>query len=418
MSAPAPPTNPPPTSPPPVVRRRSDRGRLYAALGAILVVVLVVGVGAGTSWYGLKHPATTTAGCPTGIELQGQGASFPSAIVLQWAAEFGGSSGDPVNYVASSAGQGITDLTDKSVDFAITDEGLNATQTSDLQAAVGPFLTLPVTGGAVTIIYDIPGLSSAHPLNLTANELAGIYLGKITTWDNATLVANNPALASISLSIEAVHRVDAAGMTYVLTNLLSDWNSTWRNDPSLGTSISPDWPTFAGADPASGNSAMISAVKSPPAGTGTIGYTDLYDAEEKSLTTALVQNAHGSYIAPTDADTTSAIDDVYNATYASLPLPTGDWSQVSWVNASGAGDYPLATLVYLLAPLNPTSSTHTDTAATAAALRWWIDWIATDGQFYSRTSFPYPSPPAPLLSEDLNATATMTFGGNSFVLCT
>jgi phosphate transport system substrate-binding protein len=412
-----PPPSVQPPAPPVVVRRRGDRGRLYAAIGAVAIVVIVVGVGAGTSWYGLVK-AKSTAGCPTGITLQGQGASFPSSIVLQWASEFGGVSGNPVNYAATSAGQGITELTDKSVDFAITDEGLNTSQSSDLTAAVGTFLTLPVTGGAVALVYDIPGYGSGHPLNLTADEVAGIYLGLITSWDNTTLVANNPALASITDKITSVHRADPAGMTYVLTNLLSDWNATWRTNPSLGTSIDPDWPSFAGADPATGNSALITAVKSPAAGYGTIGYTDLYDAEEKSLSTAYVQNAKGAYVAPTVADTTSAIDDVFNATRATLPSPTGDWSQVSWVNASGAGDYPLATLVYLLAPLSLNSGLHTATASGAAALRWWIDWVVTDGQYYSRTSFPFPEPPTPLLEADLNATAGMTFGGASLPLCT
>jgi phosphate transport system substrate-binding protein len=411
----APPVSPP--IPPVVVRRKGDRGRLYVALGAVAVVVILVGVGAGTSWYGFER-VKSTAGCPSAVTLQGQGATFPSSIVLQWASEFGGVSGNPVNYAPTSAGQGISELTDKSVDFAITDEGLNSSQTSALEAAVGGFLTLPITGGAVAVVYDIPGYASSHPLNLTADEIAGIYLGLITSWDNATLVANNPALASVTDKITSVHRADPAGMTYVLTNLLSDWNATWRTDPSLGTSLAPDWPSFSGADPATGNSAVITAVKSPAAGYGTIGYTDLYDAEQKGLSMALIQNAKGTYVAPTVTDTTSAIDDVYNATHASLPLPTGDWSQVSWVNASGASDYPLATLVYLLAPLNPTPGQHTDTAAAAAALRWWIDWIATDGQYYSRSSFPFPSPPAPLLQEDLNATAGMTFDGASFPLCT
>jgi len=240
----------------------------------------------------------------------------------------------------------------------------------------------------------------------------------ITSWDNTTLVANNPALASVTSTITAVHRADGAGMTYVLTNLISDWNATWRTDPSLGTSISPDWPVFAGADPVTGNSAMITAVKSPAAGTGTIGYTDLYDAQQKGLSMALIENAHGTYVAPTVADTSSAIHDIYNVTGATLPLPTGDWSTVSWVNASGAGDYPLATLVYMLVPQHLTSGLHTGTSAAAAALRWWVDWVVTQGQYYSRTSFPFPSPPAPLLSEDLNATTAMTFSGSSLPLCT
>jgi phosphate transport system substrate-binding protein len=398
-----------------VVRRRGDRGRIYAAIGVVAVVAVIIGVGAGTSWYGLRT-SSSSSGCPTGVVLQGAGAAFPASIISQWTAEFGGVSSNPVNYAASGAGQGITELTDKSVDFAITDEGLNSTQASQLNAAVGTVLTLPVTGGAVVVVYDIPGFSGT--LNLTATELAGIYLGQITTWNNTMLVANNNGLKNINLGITAVHRSDGAGMTYVLTNLMSDWNSTWRTTPSLGTSILPSWPTFTGAAGASGNSAMLSNVKSPPRGTGTIGYSDLYDAQAKSLPMASIENSNDRYIAPTVADTTSAIDDVYNATSASIPPATGDWSAVSWVNASGAADYPLATLVYMMVPQALVPSGHTSTSAAAAALRWWIAWVVTDGQFYSRTSFPFPSPPAPLLTQDENAIAGMTFNGGSFPSCT
>jgi phosphate transport system substrate-binding protein len=382
--------------------------------GVVAVVAVLIGVGAGTSWYGLR-PSSSSSGCPTGVTLQGAGAAFPASIISQWTAEFQGATSNMVNYAPSGAGQGITELTAQSVDFAVTDEGLNTTQTSGLIAAVGTFLTLPVTAGAVVAVYDIPGFTGT--LNLTATELAGIYLGQITTWNNTLLVANNNGLKSINLGITAVHRSDGAGMTYVLTNLMSDWNSTWRTNPSLGTSILPSWPKFAGAEGASGNSAMLSDVKSPPKSTGTIGYSDLYDAQAKGLAMASILNSHGSYIAPTVADTTSAIDDVYNATSA-FPPSTGDWSAVTWVNASGAADYPLATLVYMLVPQALTSSGHTSTSAGAAALRQWIAWAVTDGQFYSRTSFPFPSPPAPLLTQDMNAIATMTFNGKTFPSCT
>jgi len=61
---------------------------------------------------------------------------------------------------------------------------------------------------------------------------------------------------------------------------------------------------------------------------------------------------------------------------------------------------------------------HTATSATAAALRQWIAWVVTQGQYYSRTSFPFPSPPAPLLVQDSNALPGMTFNGATFPSCT
>ena len=408
MTADAPPR--PESAPPPVVRRRADRGRIYLALAVIAVAAIVLGVGAGTSWYGLR-PAASTTGCPTGVTIQGAGANFPAAIVSQWVTNYHTADGNLVNYDASGAGQGITLLTDKSVDFAITDEGLTTSEASALTGAVGTFLTMPVTGGAVVLVYNIPGYSGS--LNLTGQDVAGIYLGSITTWNNSALVANNPALASITATIVPVHRADTAGMTYVLTNLLSDDNTTWNTTTGLGTSIGPSWPNVTGSVGATGNSEMLTDVKSDA---GAIGYTDLYDAEAKALPIATVENPKGQFVTPTVADTAAAISYDYAAFGAGLPPITGDWSTVSWVNAQGSGDYPLATLVYLLVPQDPGHG-HTASATDAAALRQWIDYVATAGQSYNTTQFPFVSPPSPLLSEDVAALAAMTYNGASFASC-
>ena len=330
MSADAPPS--PPPSPPPVVRRKGDRGKIYIAVAVVAVAAIIVGVGAGTSWYGLKSSSSTS--CPTGVTLQGNGASFPAALVSQWTSNFHAATGNIVNYPNNGAVLGITYLTEKSTDFAITDEGLNSSEATALNAAVGTVLTLAVTGGAVVLVYNATALGYAGPLNLTGTELAGIYLGMITTW--SALASNNPGLAKISTGLTPVHRADGAGMTYVLTNFMSDQNKTWRTSTGLGTSAEPAWWTnVTAAVGATGNSNVLKDVKKTP---GAIGYTDLYDAEENGLGIASVVNAHGSPIAPTEADTASAIADVYSVIGSSLPSPTGDWSTVSWVNASGAGE--------------------------------------------------------------------------------
>jgi phosphate transport system substrate-binding protein len=405
------PPAPPPSDVPRTVRRRRDRGPIYVAAGVIAVVAVLVGVGAGTSWYGLVH--ASTAACPTGVTIQGAGAAFPAAIVSQWVTNYNKADANTINYAASGAGKGISDLEAASVAFAITDEGLSSSDSSSLYAEIGSFLTLPVTGGAVVLVYNL-GSSYPGPLNLTGSEIAQIYLGTITTWNDATLVANNPGLHKVSTSITAVHRLDPAGMTYVVTSLMSLDNKTWRTDPSLGTSLSPTWPSFTGAAPESGNSAILTEVS----GTGgAIGYTDLYDALAKGLTFASVVDAKGVAVAPSVASTSQAIADVFNATSGSLPTPTGDWSSVSWVNGSGTGDYPLATLAYMLVPLNAGSIPGIQTAGYATVLRQWINWVATDGQTYSRSAFPFVSPPASLLSEDVAALSAMNFKGAVLPAC-
>jgi len=401
---------PPPAraTPPLVVRRKGDRGGLFAAGAAVALAVVVVGVGAATGWFGLR--ASSGSGCPTGVELQGAGANFPAAIVSQWTTGYHAASANAVNYQSVGAGQGITDLTDKSVDFAITDEGLTAAQSSALTGASGTIMTIPVTGGAVVAVYTLGGFSGA--LHLTGAELAAIYLGTITTWNDTALVNNNPGLADLNVPITAVHRSDTAGMSYVFTNLLSDDDATWNTTAGLGTSLDPAWPTFAGAEGADGNSQMVSDV----ATNGAIGYTDLYDAQAKSLSYAAVENPSSQYITPTVADTESAIGNIYNRTASSLPPITGDWSTVSWVNAGGSGEYSLATLVYLLVPLDPANG-HTASSLDATVLRQWISYVLTVGQTYNEAEFPFVPPPAPLIDEGVASLSSMVFDGAPFPSC-
>jgi phosphate transport system substrate-binding protein len=401
--------SPPPSPPPrPVVRRRSGRTGWYALIGVAALAAITVGAGMGTHWFGLvSSPSAGT--CPVGVTLQGAGASFPSALFSQWTARYSVDTSNLVNYAASGAGEGITLLTDKQVDFAATDEPLNGTETSDLVSAVGTVLTLPVTGGAVSIVYDLPGYSGA--LNLTADELVGIYNGTIDTWGNAALVANNPGLESSTAKIFSVHRTDQAGMSYVLTDLLSVDNAAWRTGP--GTSIQPAWPNFSGAVGESGNSALIKEVAKQA---GAIGYTDLYDAEINRLPSALVQNSHGTYVAPTVAGTTSAIDDIYNASPGSFPASNASWAGVSFVNAPGPADYPLATLVYLMVPQDPALG-HTASAIDAEVLVQWLHWTLTSGESFDSAAYPYVNPPGALASEAIGALSNMTYHTAAIPAC-
>ena len=401
--------SPPPARPPrPMVRRRGGHAGLYAAVGSIAIVALAIAGGLNSHWYGLV-PGTTPGACPTGTTLQGAGAAFPSALVSYWGAKYSGDTANQVNYAASGAGAGVTLLTDKQIDFAVTDEPLNGTETTDLVGAGGSVLTLPVAGGAVSMVYNLPSYSG--PLNLTGTEIAGVYNGSITAWNDPTLVANNPRLAAVSGGIYAVHRTDQAGMSYVLTDLLSIDNAAWRAGP--GTSIQPNWPSFSGAVGESGNSALLKEVARQ---TGAIGYTDLYDAEVKGLPTGLVENSQGRYIAPSVGSTLSAVDDIYNASPDSFPASNASWAGVSFVNAPGVADYPLATLVYFMVPQDPGAG-HTASMGDAEILVQWLHWTLTSGESFNSTAYPFVNPPGPLATEAIAALSTMNYKNSAIATC-
>lgn len=399
------PSSSPPSPPPPVVRRKRGWG-LWAAVAVVVVVIVLIGAGFATNWYGLEKAASKSSAtsCATGLQLLGAGASFLNAIMSVWTSGYGTATSNEVAYTASGAGAGIASLADKQVDFAATDEPLNA---SEVTAMPGPILTLPVTGGPVAIVYNIPGYG--HVLNLTPAQLAGIYLGTIQSWNSSVLASNNPGLPNDP--IVSIHRSDQAGTTYVLTDLLSIYNSTWNR--TIGTTILPTpWPKATGQDELAekGNSALAKAVASTQY---SIGYVDLPDAINNKLSTAGVFNHAGHYVQPTIAATNGAIA---NLSGQPIPPATGNWANVSWVNSPGSYDYPLATLSYFLV-LEDTSQGYTPSLVHAEVLVQWLKYVLTTGQGETN-AVDYVNPPANIVAQDLSAIAAMEYQGTVIPACT
>lgn len=406
-SSPPPPAGSSPSRP---VVRRSGNTPLYVVAGVVVVVLILVGVGYGTHWYGLA-PATSTApgACPAGVTISGEGASFLTPLMSQWETSYNTATNNKVNYDPAGAGDGITAFTTNTVNFAATDEPLT---TSQYDALPGTTLTLPVTGGAVAIVYNLPGFTG--PLQLSGEQLAEIYLGTITNWDDTSLSTLNPGLPNEP--IVPVVRSDAAGTTYVLTNYLSDDDSTFATD--VGISIQPTWPTLSTEVEEKGNSGLAEYVASS-AGQYSIGYVDLADAlTHNPGQIAGMGNPSGDYIVPTVDNTQSAIN--YLTAHPTVPIPaaTANWAGVTFVNSPEAADYPLATLSYFLVLQNPGSASSIDPSlAYTQVIVQFLEWTITSGQPYAGP-LEYVVPPASLISEDSAAIQTINYNGASIPACT
>lgn len=371
-----------------------------------MIVLILAGVGYETHWYGFSPAAKAVppGDCPVDVTIAGAGASFLTPLMSNWETAYAAYSANKVTYSPVGAGTGIGDYESKTVNFATTDEPLTGAEIHDLP---GTTLTLPVSGGAVTIVTDIPGFSGT--LNLTGVQIADIYLGTVTTWDNSILTANNQGLDGIGSAIIPVVRSDAAGTSYVLTNYLSDDDATFASD--VGTSIQPAWPAVSGEQAVSGNSGLAKYVA---ANDDTIGYVDLADAKSYDASgIAAVGNPASDYVSPTVANTQSAIDAL-----AGQPIPaaTGNWSAVSWVNAPGAANYPLAALQYFMVLQNPGLGLTPSLNNTQVLIQW-LHWALTTGQA-ATTALDYAVPPAALIAQDLSALSTINYNGASVPACT
>jgi len=417
-AAPSPSTTPPTTETPasptrPVVRRRRGRAGIYAAVAVVIAVVALVAVGSSTDWYGLQKSSANLPACSSGITLHGDGAQVATALMSVWTPAYQTQTKNIVSYPGDGSGTGLSDFTDTELDFAMTDDPLTATEASQLPA---PALTLPFVGGALTIIYNLPGLTG-H-LNLTGAVLAEIYQGNITTWNNSAIAALNPGVSLPSQPITTVHRSDNAGTTYVLSDYLSQSSNYWATN--VGTGISISFPkTSGGQDAEKGNALVISTVASNKY---TIGYSDLTDVLTASSPPqyAAIQNLKsGSFIVPTIANTANAIADKV-ASMKTLPTSAGSWFGVSMVNANGTGDYPIATFLYMFVYQN-TSKGYEPSLAKSQVLVQWLNWAITTGQPFADQTTPselyYAPLPSSIVQIDQAGIQTMTFDGASIPAC-
>ena len=73
--------------------------------------------------------------------------------------------------------------------------------------------------GGVVPIFHLAGV--LDDLRFTPEVLAGIYLGKITRWNDPAIKAANKDVALPGRSIVVVHRSDRSGSTFIWTDYLS-----------------------------------------------------------------------------------------------------------------------------------------------------------------------------------------------------
>jgi phosphate ABC transporter phosphate-binding protein len=374
---------------------------MIAVVAVIIVVILVVLVGWSAGWFNSKSTTKSTTGCtlPSAVSLTGEGSTLVAPLMDQWATSYW--TGSLVTYDSAGSSAGITAVTAKTVDFGASDAPLTPAQ----RAAAPGILTIPESAGGVVPIYNLPGISA---LNFTGAVLGGIFAGAITTWNNPAIVALNPKTALPSNTIVPIHRTGGSGTTFIFTSFLTLENSTWAHLYGKGTS----WPgntTVAGLGE-SGNGGVAATVGTTQY---SIGYVDLNYALNAGSGVGIgsVQNPTGAFVRATVANTASALAD----SKVTLPAGTGDWYNVSVLNAPGAADYPITSLTYVLVYQN-LNAYSTYTLAHAQNLVDFLTWVVTAGQNDSALLYYVPLPQY-IVSADITSIDSMTFGGAAISVC-
>jgi phosphate transport system substrate-binding protein len=337
------------------------RYRQQVAAAGVAVVALALTLGACSSSAtsapsgGSTGTATATSGGGSSNlsgTLNGSGSTFQLSFQQAAIQAFKSvQSGMTVNYGGGGSGKGRTDLAAGTVNFAGSDSTIPDKEAANFKGKT--VLYFPVVIGPITVSYNLSGVSN---LKLSAPVIAGIFSGKIKTWDDPAIKADNSGTSLPSTPIKLAVRSDSSGTTANFSKFLVEaGGSAW----TLGTSSTINWPSTAQAG--SGNGGVAQIVKSTP---GAVGYVDYADAKASGLTFASVKNQAGNYVAPSTESATTAAQN-------STVKPDTTFSAI-W--APGAQSYPITFQSFILVDQAQSDANNT------AMLKAYIGYLLGDGQ--------------------------------------
>ena len=298
--------------------------------------------------------------CSTG-KLNGAGSTAQGNAMTAWTTAYQKAcSGATINYNGTGSGAGVTSFNAGQVDFAGSDAALNASAgevTAAQKRCSSTPLNLPMVVGPIALAYNLSGVSK---LILTGDVTAKIFLGKITTWNDAAISALNPGATLPSTKITPVYRSDSSGTTKNFENWLS------ATAPTVFTSA-PDKDSskagFAGVGK-SGSTGVAAAVTSTP---GAIGYVEYSYAVSGGLSTAEIDNGGGAVELSPATASAAALSATVVGTGSDLSLKL-DYATKT------PGAYPVILVTYEIVCTKYTNS------STGTFVKNFLNYTSTGGQ--------------------------------------
>lgn len=329
--------------------------RRLALPGIAALALALTGCGAANEGGGSGEAAKSSL---SGT-MAGGGASSQEAAQAAWIAGFQTANPDvTVSYDPVGSGGGRESFISGGFAFAgsdayLTDDEQELSDAKERCGGTDP-IEVPNYVSPIAVIFNVEGLDE---LNLAPDTLAGIFAGKITTWDDEAIVADNPNADLPSARINAVHRSDESGTTENFTDYLDavaaeQWDA----------GVLEVWPTEYGGEGAKGTSGVVSAVEN---GQNSIGYADASQAGDLGVANVGVGD---EFVAPA-AEAAAKILDVSPRVEG---RPEVDLAFDLDHETQEAGTYPIVLTSYMLA------CQQYEDAAQAELVKGYLGYILSD----------------------------------------
>lgn len=354
--------------------QRFRRSALLVFAAGTVVMAAACGSGGGTTTVTKNGGGGQNASSKV---LTGAGSTLVYPLVSQWEPDYATKAGVTITYGAIGSGGGIDQITARAVDFGASDAPLSADQATACKGC----LQIPWALGATVVTYNVKGVP--NNLHLTGPVVADMFLGNITSWNDAKIKALNPGVSLPDTKVTPVYRSDGSGDSFVFSSYLSAVSPDFKS--KIGASTQPPFSTGTGAAKNSGVAASVQSTD------GAIGYVAISYIAADGLNQALVQNAAGKYVTPSVDSIKAAADAVTTAKAdGSIPLVNPP--------ASAATAYPLSTYTYAIVP---------KTSSKAAELKAFLTYAITDGQQFG-PDLGFPPLPSAVVSSDKTEIASIS----------
>jgi len=267
----------------------------------------------------------TPAEAASAVKLQGAGASFPAPLYNKWFKEYSAAHQSVlVDYQSVGSGSGVKSVMDRTVDFGASDAAMKP---EDMAKVDGGVQLFPMTAGSIVLAYNVQGVDG---LKLPRSVYPGIFLGKVTRWNDPAIALANPGVKLPDLPVNVVVRADSSGTSFVFSKHLSAVSDDFSK--TVGANTMPNWP--AGTK-SKGNEGVTASIMSTP---GSIGYIEYGYARSQKMAMAVLENKSGKYVAATTESGQAAL--------ASATLPD---DMIVWASDPEVPEaYPIVTYTWLI----------------------------------------------------------------------
>lgn len=317
--------------------------------------------------------------------INASGSSAQAKAMDAWSADYAAVCDQvTVNYDPSGSGAGVTDFSAGKNDFAGSDSSLKDTEVAAANARckTGKAINLPMVVSPVAVAFNVKGVDK---LTMTAEVLAGIFGGTITTWNDPAIAAINPDAKLPATTITTIHRSKDSGTT---DNFAKFLDAAGKGKWTFGTGKTWTAPGGQGAPDSAG---IVSAIKATD---GSISYVDGPDAKGNKLATASIDSGSG----PVEISDAS----VGKAVAAAEKSGEGNDIKLSINYAlNEAGAYPAVLVTYEIVCEKGLA------ADKVKAVKSFLSYTATDGQ-KKLTEIGYSPLPEKLRAEVEKAVAAIS----------